>query len=322
MYKKAIPGLIMSIGFLLGTVLCAPVFADDVEIVTHAIDPEVYNIPVMESTYYIKSLYSNKFLTAGGGISFVLYQDDYLASAIQQFKLVAVEGTKMEDTYYNIIPIVSEKLRLDVSNADDKNGQKIQLFSENKAHPEAQLFKFVSLTSSEYQIIPKLSGTKFLEIAGPSKKSRAELQIWDKSNCSNQSWELVPVREPATGRQLELEVVPYKNPSGTSSICVNVINNAPYDVYYGTAYYIDSWNGINWEQLTSDDIAWEELGIHLRGNSTNITDYSLVNLKSNGNSLPDGKYRFRKAFNGENLHLDNNLKDNSGYWYYAEFEIE
>lgn len=274
------------------------------------------------NVYYLKNHYSNQYLELrGSSMSSDLYQYDYMGSAAQQFKLILVEGSG-DDAYYNIVPLVNEELRLDIDNALNQNGTAIKSYKINDPYSRAQLYKFIDNKDGSYRIMPKLSNSKVLEIAGPSQSIYSKAQIWDYVGADNQKWIIAGANDLIGSKKLEFTCMPYINPKGTTSISLHLKNNSKDEISYGLYYEIQKYNGTSWEfYYRPSDVG--EVAVVLPAYDEQDEN---IRLNVNNGSTPSGKYRVVKDFNGKGLESDGVTLANSdypyrGYLYYAEFEI-
>ena len=95
------------------------------------------------------------------------------------------------DGYYNIISI-KNGLYVDVSGGvSSKNGQNIQLWSENGTNSQKFKLKAIDIINEgTYEIETKLDSDKVLDVSNASKNNYANIQIWEADNVNQQKFTL------------------------------------------------------------------------------------------------------------------------------------
>ena len=95
------------------------------------------------------------------------------------------------DGYYNIISI-KNGLYVDVSGGvSSKNGQNIQLWSENGTSSQKFKLKAIDIINEgTYEIETKLDSDMVLDVSNASKNNYANIQIWEADNVNQQKFTL------------------------------------------------------------------------------------------------------------------------------------
>lgn len=157
---------------------------NDVDEVRRALlEPASYDF---SGTYYLQNKFSNLTLTANGS---TLTQEKYTGKPNQKFTFKEAGTQNGKKTYIIVPESAGENMRLDVFNASLKNGAKLQVFKNNPSHPKAQQFRIIiendmCILLSCLSTVPQ----KCLEVAGPSTKAGAPVQLWDYVAADNQKW--------------------------------------------------------------------------------------------------------------------------------------
>ena len=176
--------------------------------------------------YYLKNVYSGKYMEVDGKISVSkIIQNEFTGSINQQFK-ISFSSQISAGKYYSIIPQINSDLKIDVVNAVSNNGTKIQAFKNNPSFSYAQQFMLVPNSDDTYRIIAQFSTPKekAVEVAGPSIQNRAPVQLWDYVGAANQKWVLVPVenRLQAAAETNNIKYSSDRNFSLTSNVEKNI----------------------------------------------------------------------------------------------------
>jgi len=130
--------------------------------------------------YFFKNKHgSNLYLDAANSSSGANVKGAaFNGSAAQQWKAL-----KIAEGVYEFAPMVNQNLRLDVVNADDANGTRVQTFIRNTAY-YAQQFLFVKRTDGSYSFIPRCAPESYLD----KSTSNNNVQIWARGGGQAQRW--------------------------------------------------------------------------------------------------------------------------------------
>ncbi len=135
--------------------------------------------------YFLRSKYSDKYMSVSKnslGNGSAVYQSDYTGDTNQRWRVLYVGGG-----VYRFISQQNPSLQLDVPNANDADGQNLQVHEESGY--SAQLFRIISNGDGTYRIIAALaSGTRVLDVEGPSQANGTPIQIWTWCSNVNQRW--------------------------------------------------------------------------------------------------------------------------------------
>ena len=169
------------------------------------------------ATYYIRSTYSNKYLSNTAGSTMVNQHSMTPSSSEQKWK-VTYTGNGLY-TFYSL----STSAYLSVQSNSNSSGALLQTSST------AQKFKIVS-TGDAYFIIPSYSNL-VLDVRGPSTAENAPIQLFNNENVPQQKWCFETV---STGKykRTEDEIVKLveQNDHGWTAITLNY----SYDEYCNT----------------------------------------------------------------------------------------
>ncbi len=136
--------------------------------------------PISSGLYYIKSSYSNKYLTLNSSNNVV--QKTFNGELNQCWKLSSSGG------FYKIEPVYNPNyVCMDIDNAWDGDGTNVKCFAKSDNN-SAQNFRIIASTSSTFRISPECSDTRVLDVCGPSTDDGANIQLWQYENVSQQNW--------------------------------------------------------------------------------------------------------------------------------------
>ena len=136
--------------------------------------------PISSGLYYIKSSYSNKYLTLNSSNNVV--QKTFSGEVNQCWKLSSSGG------FYKIEPVYNPNyVCMDIDNAWDGDGTNVKCFAKSDNN-SAQNFRIIASTSSTFRISPECSDTRVLDVCGPSTDDGANIQLWQYENVSQQNW--------------------------------------------------------------------------------------------------------------------------------------
>lgn len=147
--------------------------------------------PISEGTYYIKNVYSGKYLTVS---------NDYNTDNVVQYNFVGTpaqrwEIKKISNGYYEIAsPMLREfwgyidytDVSLAVANSGNANGSNVKIATS--ANSNSQRFSIISCGSNKYRIVPKCANTRCLDVTGPSMDNDANIQLWTYDGVTQQQW--------------------------------------------------------------------------------------------------------------------------------------
>lgn len=184
------------------------------------------------ATYYIKNKRTGKYLTAAGATAGSnIYQADFNGSSSQKFKLVYKETSTY--AYYSILYAANTDLYVDVNNASDSNNANIKLFTET-SYTQAQRFRLIATNTStikSYRIMPKLSTTRVLSVAGGSLFSGANVELYtSSSNYAYQDWIFENVSNTEVINVTPINIYAQETNSTCGAACARMIV-AKYGVY-------------------------------------------------------------------------------------------
>lgn len=254
--------------------------------------------------YYLQNQYSGLFMEAENSY---LQQNTFSGSSNQQFVVKYVKGSG-DQFIYTIIPFSNPDLQLDIDNASSKNGSRVKLFHNNPGYAYAQQFRLVPNGNGTFRLLSQVTNQseKAVEVAGPSKKEKARIQIWDYVKGKNQQWILAPLEVSAT-RELESTSVPvYANgvtmttnqavyPSGTTSITITILNSTSNSISYGQDFQLLKHEGSKWKEYQpKEEIIWDMMGY---GNSPGKSNSMVLHMNSVTNEkLIPGEYKIIKSY--------------------------
>ena len=140
---------------------------------------------VSGKTYYIRSYYSNLYVDVNnnGGIGAAVVQRPWDGDTSQQWKV-----SYYTNGLYSFTPLHNTSLRLHVPNANNADGQNLQVRSNTGG--DTQYFRIISNSDGTYRFMPMCSTTRVMDIEGPSKTSGAAIQIWTWNSASQMRWYL------------------------------------------------------------------------------------------------------------------------------------
>lgn len=142
------------------------------------LEPYSPTTPIANGQYYIRSEYSNKYLTVNG----INVLQKTLAYTLEQKWNI----TNIGDGLYLFEPASNLGYRMDVANAYDGNGANVGIHPDNGN--AAQRYRIISSGSNSYRIAPTCSATRVLDVCGPSTDENTNIQIWTYENVSQQKW--------------------------------------------------------------------------------------------------------------------------------------
>lgn len=147
--------------------------------------------PISEGTYYIKNVYSGKYLTVSNDYNTDnVVQYDFVGSPEQRWEI-----KKKSNGYYELsTPLLSDffgmvgdtELSLAVANGSNANGTNIKIASSSAS--SAQRFSIISCGNNKYCIVPKCANSRCLDVTGPSMDNNANIQLWTYDGVSQQQW--------------------------------------------------------------------------------------------------------------------------------------
>lgn len=158
---------------------------------------EAATTTITNGTYYlIQNVYSGHFLEVEDTVAVAgsnIWQFNYSGSDAQLFQVTTAEsGISNSSGYHQLVPKSNTSLRVDVSNASNSDGANIQLFVSNGGYG-AQSFKFISNGDGSFRIMPHLSSTRVLSIAGNSADAMENVQLRTWTQHDSQKWILKKV---------------------------------------------------------------------------------------------------------------------------------
>ena len=142
---------------------------------------------VLQGQYYIKSSYSNLYLTVSGNN---VVQASKTESQTQMWNVIFCD-----DGYYWLEPLSNPGYLLDITDAEDYDGANVAI--QYPTLEEAQKFHIVESGNNTYRISP-LSGTsRVLDVCGPSTAQNANIQLWEYEDVPQQKWvfELISITD-------------------------------------------------------------------------------------------------------------------------------
>ena len=96
------------------------------------------------------------------------------------------------DTYYYIKSHNNNKLSLDISGANIKNGTNIQTYSINNTNAQKWILNY---TGSVYYYLTSIMGNYNLDVSGGSKNLGANIQLFQNNKTDAQKWKLIKIDE-------------------------------------------------------------------------------------------------------------------------------
>ncbi len=154
--------------------------------------PTIYN-----REYYIKSAYSDKYLTVSGDN---VIQSSYTGGTTQKWT-----ATYMGGGFYELTPASNPTCRLDVAQGGDGDGCNIGIYQDNDT--AAQRFRILpngDMSDNTYRIAPQCSATRVVDIHGPSTDDGTNIHTWKYKGEIQQKWIFVPVPGSTTAGPYEL----------------------------------------------------------------------------------------------------------------------
>lgn len=253
--------------------------------------------------YFIKNVFSGKYLETSGDNNSQVYQNTFNASEKQQFRFKSVKSGGVA-----IAPIKNDAVRFDVSGASTKNGTSVKLYKQNMDHIDAQHFKIKENSDGTYRLVSELSESeKVLEIGGPSKTNGASLQLWDYVGTSNQKWEII-AKDQA---DVSDSIIPSKVSISTygtyfnmdsTKISMNVANYNSMPIITTDEFRLDTWRDGEWQEYSSRQYTkFEGKPFEIGGK----TSYNFIADLMNASAKPliEGSYRIVKNFTVKNSAL-------------------
>ena len=111
----------------------------------------------------------------------------------------------VDDTYYQVMPVMNTDLYLTVHNASNSNGANIKVASENSGSG-SQSFAFIDNGDGSFRIQPVLARTSHrvltVEDASTSNKANVSLSTW--SETSSQKWVIKEINPTKDGDLIDL----------------------------------------------------------------------------------------------------------------------
>ena len=277
---KKIAAILLSLAF---TIMLIP---------THKLSAQSFSA---NETYFIKNVYSGKYLQATDGINTMLYQNTFTAAKDQQFKLKPSKSGGVA-----VIPVINDGFRFDVSGASTKNGTKVKLYKQNMKYINAQHFKIKQNQDGTYRFVSELSKQeKVLEIGGPSKKNGAKLQIWDYVGAKNQKWLIIPISQADAfdspiPRNVHLDSYGSYNMDSTN-ISMRITNDSSLPVITTDEFRLDTYRNGKWEEYSKRQYTkFDKKDRIIKAHDWASFDANLINASAK--PLIEGQYRIVKTF--------------------------
>jgi len=251
-------------------------------------EPEPPRQPIDNGTYFIKSVYSNKYMTTG------LSSPDNFVVQIEPYRSLGLMNQCWKLDYKNdgYYEVASERAPantvLDVKNAGTANGTELQVASRSSNSPN-QRFNFRSADGGKtYWISPQHATNKVLDVRGPSTENNAKIQLWGLvADATQQQWRLALVDAfyynsvGLPSRTVRIQLIG----NATNSAWVSIINAAR-----------NSWNnsvaGVNITTTTTEamehkltvdafgEVGWDGLYDPKDPQNTGFAAYSLISINT------------------------------------------
>ncbi len=142
---------------------------------------------VLQGQYYIKSSYSNLYLTVSG---YNVVQASKTESQAQMWNVIF-----LDDGSYWLEPLSNPNYALEAADGDNFDGANVGVY--HQLLEDWQRFHIVEAGNNTYRIAPLNGTNRVLDVCGPSTAQNANIQLWEYEDVPQQKWvfELISITD-------------------------------------------------------------------------------------------------------------------------------